>query len=139
MGRISELAKRFPKFVGVNAIGTIIDTAVLWLFSHFVFDGYVGEYVISPVISFECAVMSNYLFSYFGVWRERRSAGSFVLKYIMYNISSSLVFTMKLGVILLLERLFGWNVVICNLAALCLSGLINFSLSEWVIFKKKQV
>jgi putative flippase GtrA len=139
MGRISELVKRFPKFVGVNAIGTIIDTAVLWLFSHFVFDGYVGEYVISPVISFECAVMSNYLFSYFGVWRERRSAGSFVLKYIMYNISSSLVFTMKLGVILLLERLFGWNVVICNLAALCLSGLINFSLSEWVIFRKKQV
>ena len=131
--------KRFPKFVGVNAIGTIIDTAVLWLFSHFVFDGYVGEYVISPVISFECAVMSNYLFSYFGVWRERRSAGSFVLKYIMYNISSSLVFTMKLGVILLLERLFGWNVVICNIAALCLSGLINFSLSEWVIFRKKQV
>lgn len=139
MGRISELVKRFPKFVGVNAIGTIIDTAVLWLFSHFVFDGYVGEYVISPVISFECAVMNNYLFSYFGVWRERRSAGSFVLKYIMYNISSSLVFTMKLGVILLLERLFGWNVVICNLAALCLSGLINFSLSEWVIFRKKQV
>ena len=139
MGRISELVKRFPKFVGVNAIGTIIDTAVLWLFSHFVFDGYVGEYVISPVISFECAVVSNYLFSYFGVWRERRSAGSFVLKYIMYNISSSLVFTMKLGVILLLERLFGWNVVICNLAALCLSGLINFSLSEWVIFRKKQV
>lgn len=139
MGRISELAKRFPKFVGINAIGTIIDTAVLWLFSHFVFDGYVGEYVISPVISFECAVMSNYLFSYFGVWRERRSAGSFVLKYIMYNISSSLVFTMKLGVILLLERLFGWNVVICNLTALCLSGLINFSLSEWVIFRKKQV
>ena len=139
MGRISELVKRFPKFVGVNAIGTIIDTAVLWLFSHFVFDGYVGEYVISPVISFECAVLSNYLFSYFGVWRERRSAGSFVLKYIMYNISSSLVFTMKLGVILLLERLFGWNVVICNIAALCLSGLINFSLSEWVIFRKKQV
>ncbi len=139
MGRISELVKRFPKFVGVNAIGTIIDTAVLWLFSHFVFDGYVGEYVISPVISFECAVMSNYLFSYFGVWRERRSAGSFVLKYIMYNISSSLVFMMKLGIILLLERMFGWNVVICNLAALCLSGLINFSLSEWVIFRKKQV
>lgn len=139
MGRISELVKRFPKFVGVNAIGTIIDTAVLWLFSHFVFDGYVGEYVISPIISFECAVLSNYLFSYFGVWRERRSAGSFVLKYIMYNISSSLVFAMKLGVILLLESLFGWNVVICNLAALCLSGLINFSLSEWVIFRKKQV
>ena len=139
MGRMSELAKRFPKFVGVNAIGTAVDTAVLWVFSHFVFDGYIGEYVISPIISFECAVLSNYLFSYFGVWRERRSAGTFFWKYIMYNISSSLVFTMKLGVILLLERIFGWNVVICNLAALCLSGLINFSLSEWIIFRKKRI
>ena len=136
---MSELAKRFPKFVGVNAIGTAVDTAVLWVFSHFVFDGYIGEYVISPIISFECAVLSNYLFSYFGVWRERRSAGTFFWKYIMYNISSSLVFTMKLGVILLLERIFGWNVVICNLAALCLSGLINFSLSEWIIFRKKRI
>lgn len=139
MGRFSELARRFPKFVGVNAIGTAVDTAVLWLFSHYIFDGYVGEYVLSPIISFECAVLSNYLFSYFGVWRERRSASSFFLKYIMYNISSSLVFTMKLGLILLLEQMFGWNVVICNLAALCLSGLINFSLSEWVIFRKKRV
>ena len=139
MGRFSELARRFPKFVGINAIGTAVDTAVLWLFSHYIFDGYVGEYVLSPIISFECAVLSNYLFSYFGVWRERRSAGSFFLKYIMYNISSSLVFMMKLGITLLLERMFGWNVVICNLAALCLSGLINFSLSEWVIFRKKRV
>ena len=131
------MIRRFPKFVGVNAIGTVVDTAILWLFSHFVFDSYFGEYIISPVISFECAVTSNYLFSYFGIWKERHSRGSIVQKYIMYNISSSLVFLMKLGVILLLERLFGWNVVICNLVALCLSGLINFSLSEWVIFRKK--
>lgn len=132
------MIRRFPKFVGVNAIGTVVDTAILWLFSHFVFDSYFGEYIISPVISFECAVTSNYLFSYFGIWRERRSKGGIVRKYIMYNISSSLVFLMKLGVILLLERFFGWNVVICNLAALGLSGLINFSLSEWVIFRKKR-
>lgn len=139
MGRISELARRFPKFIGISAIGTIVDTIVLWLFSHFVFDGYVGEYVISPIISFECAVLSNFLFSYFGVWRERRRPGTLLKRYLVYNISSSLVFTMKLGLILLLERMFGWNVVICNLAALCLSGLINFSLSEWVIFRKKRI
>lgn len=32
--------------------------------------------------------------------------------------------------IILLERLFGWDVVICNLAALCMWGLINASVNK---------
>jgi hypothetical protein len=28
--------------------------------------------------------------------------------------------------------------VVCNLAALCISGLINFSMGEWVIFRQKR-
>jgi len=38
--------------------------------------------------------------------------------------------------LLLFERIFGWNVVVCNLAALCLSGMLNFLMGECVIFKK---
>ena len=55
MGRTSVLIKRLPKFIGVNIIGTAVDTAVLWIFSHYIFKGYVGEYIISPIISFEWA------------------------------------------------------------------------------------
>lgn len=139
MERTGILTKRLPKFIGVNALGTVVDTAVLWIFSHYILKGYIGEYIISPVISFECAVMSNYIFSYFGIWKERRAAGTFFRTYIVYNLSSSLVFLMKIGIILLLERLLGWNVVLCNLAALCLSGIINFFLNELVIFRKKQI
>lgn len=139
MERTGILTKRLPKFIGVNVLGTAVDTIVLWVFSHYILKGYVGEYIISPVISFECAVLSNYIFSYFGIWKERRTTGTFFKTYIIYNISSSLVFLMKLGIILLLERLLGWNVVLCNLAALCLSGIINFFLNELVIFRKKQI
>ena len=139
MERTDILIKRLPKFIEVNAFGTVVDTAVLWVFSHYILKGYIGEYIISPIISFECAVLSNYIFFYFGVWRERRTAGTFFRKYILYNISSTLVFLMKLGVILLLERLLRWNVVLCNLAALCLSGMINFFLNELVIFRKKRI
>ena len=57
MGRAIEIIKKFPKFVLSGGLGTVVDTAVLWLLSH-------------------C--------------------------------------------ILLLERLFGWDVIICNLAALCM-------------------
>lgn len=44
---------------------------------------------------------------------------------------------MKMGFLLLFEVIFGWDVVYCNLAALCISGIINFSMGEWVIFRKK--
>lgn len=140
MGRTAVLIKRLPKFIGVNIIGTAVDTAVLWIFSHYILHGYVGEYIISPLISFECAVLSNYLFSYFGIWKDRsdkHDSKIFAKKYVIYNLSSSAVFILKMGILLGIELVSGWNVVICNLAALCISGLVNFSLSEWVIFKNK--
>lgn len=142
MERTATLIKRLPKFIGVNILGTTVDTAVLWIFSHYIFKGYIGEYIISPIISFECAVLSNYILSYFGVWKDRaqeHNPKAFAHKYILYNLSSSVVFIFKLGVLLLLELAFRWDVVICNLVALCLSGLINFALGEWVIFRERRI
>ena len=141
MERAAILIKRLPKFIGVNIIGTVVDTAVLWVFSHYILKGYIGEYIISPIISFEFAVLSNYLFSYFGVWKDREqhhSVKAFTQKYIMYNLSSSAVFIIKMGLLLIVEFISGWNVILCNLAALCISGLANFALSEWVIFKDRK-
>ena len=141
MERAAILIKRLPKFIGVNIIGTVVDTAVLWVFSHYILKGYIGEYIISPIISFEFAVMSNFLFSYFGVWKDRsqrHSSKAFAQKYVMYNLSSSAVFIIKMGLLLVVEFISGWNVILCNLAALCISGVVNFVLSEWVIFKDRK-
>lgn len=141
MERAAILIRRLPKFIGVNILGTVVDTTVLWVFSHYVLKGYIGEYVAAPIISFECAVLSNYIFSYFGVWKDRaqhHNAKAFAQKYIMYNLSSSAVFIFKLGLLLLLEMAFGWDVVICNLVALCVSGLANFALGEWLVFREKR-
>ena len=33
---------------------------------------------------------------------------------------------------------FKWDPVICNLVALCFSGILNFSMNEFVIFRKKE-
>ena len=141
MGRAIEIIKKFPKFALSGGLGTVVDTAVLWLLSHFVFRKYAGDYLIAPVISFECAVFTNYCTAFFFVWRDRvsqRTFRRFFGKYIYYNLSASGVFLIKMCFLLLLERLFGWGVVICNLAALCISGLINFSMNEWVIFKRSK-
>lgn len=132
--------RRISRFILSNSLGTLVDTGVLWLLSHFVFRGYAGQYLISPFISFECAVLSNYLCSWHFIWRDRVRQyikPRFWHRYIYYNLSATGTFLVKMGFLLLLERIFGWHVVVCNLAALCISGMMNFVMGECVIFKKQ--
>ena len=142
---MTKFLVRYAKFAGTNAFGSVVDTLVLWLLSDLVFSkGYWGEYIISPLISFQCAVAVNYTISYFYVWKDRTrkrpdaSTRRFFKLYGAYNLSSSAVFLFRLGVILLIERFSGWDVVICNLVAMCCSGIINFAINNLVIFKKKK-
>ena len=135
---------RYLKFMGTSVVGTIVDTLVLWILSDFIFTkGYWGEYVISPVISFQCALTANFLISYFYVWKDRTvvsgaSTKRFFKLFFAYNLSGSAVFLLRLGALLIIEKFTGWDVVICNLLAMCVSGVLNFAINNMVIFKKKK-
>ena len=62
---MTDLLKRYLKFAGTSLAGTLADTFVLWLLSDQVFNrGYWGEYIVSPIISFQCAVAVNFIISY---------------------------------------------------------------------------
>ena len=141
-----NLLIRYAKFAGTSAVGSVVDTLVLWLLSDLVFTkGYWGEYIISPFISFQCAVAVNFTISYFYVWKDRTrkrpdaSVRRFFKLFGAYDISASVVFLFRLGVLLLIERFTGWDVVICNLIAMCFSGIINFTINNLLIFKKKKI
>lgn len=133
---------RYVKFLGTSIIGTLTDMLVLWLLSDFAFTrGYFGEYILSPVVSFQCAVFVNYTIFYFYVWKDRiapkRSLQLFFRKYLTYNISCSGVFLLRFSVMLIIERFTGWDVVVCSLLAMCISGIINFLLTDNVVFRKR--
>ena len=138
-----RLLVRYVKFIGTGAVGTVVDMLVLWLLSDFVFDeGYWGEYVISPVISFQCSITVNYLISYFYVWKDRTRnvpgsvKGRFFKLFLAYDLSGTAVFLLRLGVLLLIGKFTGWDVVLCNLLAMCLSGIVNFFISNQFIFRR---
>lgn len=139
-----KLLIRYVKYAGTSVFGTLVDTLVLWFLSDHVFtEGFWSEYLICPVISFQCAVAVNYVISYFFVWKDRTrdrpdaSVGRFFRLYLKYNLTNSTVFLLRLGLLLLVERLTGWDVVICNLTAMLFSGILNFILDNLLIFRKR--
>jgi len=129
---------RFLKYSGTSLAGTLVDTLVQRILSDLVFtNGYWGEYVVSPAISFQCAVITNFLISYFYVWKDRKKTRNPFLTFLYYDLSCTAVFLLRLGFLLLVERIFGWDVVICNLVAMCVTGIINFVMNNQVIFRKR--
>lgn len=136
-----KLVKRFAEFSASSLLGTIVDTVVLWVFSKWVFSTYFGQYIVSPAISFECAAVTNFVVAYFLIWKDRvsrRTARSFFRHLGGYNLSCIGAFLVKMAFLLLIQRMFRWNVVWCNLLALCVSGGLNFFMNERVVFRKKK-
>ena len=139
MGFVDTL-KRLAKHTLFSLLGTATDTLVLWFLSSLVFKSYVGEYIISPIISFECATLVNFLSSSKLVWQDRMkglSLGSYFKHFLGFNASYAGVFLLKMALLLGLERLSGWDVVWCNLIAVTICGFINFFMNEKVIFRPK--
>ena len=141
--RIKQQLIRYLRFALSTLAGTAVDMLVLWLCSDYLFKGhYWGEYLLSPFLSFECAVLTNFVIAYFSVWKDRisaRTVRSFLRHYAGYNLSCTGTFLIKMGVLLLIERFSGgWDVLICNLLALCVSGIVNFVLNEYVVFRNKK-
>ena len=137
MGFVDTL-KRLGKHTAVSLLGTATDTLVLWFLSSVVFKSYVGEYIVSPIISFECATLVNFLSSSKLVWRDRmqgENLKSYLKHFLKFNASYAGVFFLKMVLLLGLERLTRWDVVWCNLIAVTICGFINFFMNEKVIFK----
>ena len=132
---------KYLEFVLTRLFGTGVDTLVLWICSDYLFTSYWGSYVLSPIISFEFAVMSNFLWSYCWIWSSRivnKSWSNFWKRFFLFNLSSVAGFLIKMLFLLLFERIFGWDVVWCNLTALLISGLCNYFLTDVWVFRKPQ-
>ena len=138
---VMRLLKTYLEFLATRLFGTGIDTLVLWICSDFLFSTYWTIYVLSPIISVEFAVLSNFLWSYCWIWKSRigqRSTRDFCYRFVIFNLSSGVGFLVKMLFLLLFEKIFGWDVIYCNFAALIISGLFNYFLADAVVFRKKR-
>lgn len=131
----------YLQFVLSRLFGTGVDTLILWICSDFIFHGYWGQYVVSPIISFEFAVMSNFLWSYCWIWRSRldgRCMRDFWRRFVVFNLSSVVGFLVKMLFLLIFQKIFGWDVIYCNFAALLISGLFNYFCADLLVFRPRR-
>lgn len=136
-----QILKQALKYFVTTLLGTATDTLVIWLLSTFWLDGnHFQKYILSPFISFECATLVNYFTAYFYVWKDRiatRSKGSFFGHFWKYNLSCISAFMLKMLILNAIALAFKWPAFVCNLIALSFSGILNFSINEFLIFAKK--
>ena len=134
------LLTRFVKFAGSSLVGGTVDMVLVWLLSGYVFGRYWGDVVIAPVISFECSILVGFTFCWFFVWRDRvvlNDRNAFLRQLLAYNASNIGVFGIRMALVVLIEGLIGGNLVLINLVSRMLAGLLNFIISDKLIFKQR--
>lgn len=147
--RVAEVLRKLAMFSLSSGAGTVVDLGLHWYLSaRFFQESYLWTFWVSPFISFELSVLTNFLIAYYFVWRERiskRNTRSFWRHFAAYNATATGVFLIKLaamqGFHLMLLTLdwfqdASYEPVLCNLLSLIISGGFNFVMNEFVIFRK---
>lgn len=135
-----SIFKRFIKFTIRGLVGTAVDTAVLWVLTTYAFKTYLTKYLLAPSISFEVGILVGYVIIYFWIWNHRvlNNFKDFIRRIPKYNLAVLFSFGVKLILLNVIQQIFHFEVVICNLIALFFSGFINFFTNEKIVFKEKK-
>ncbi len=130
--------KRFLKFTLRGIVGATVDTVVLFVLTRFFFHSYFTTYILGPTISFEAGILVAYVICYFWIWNHRvhHNKKDFLGRIPPYNVAALISFSVKMALLITIERIFHFDVVVCNLIALLFSGTVNFFMSEKLIFKE---
>ena len=129
---------KITKFTLRGLAGAAVDTFVLWVLTTFLFRSYFTTYILAPSISYEVGILVAYIICYFWIWNHRvhHNRNDFLRRVPAYNAAALVSLGVKMVMLIAIERIFHFDVVICNLLALLVSGFINFLAGEKVIFKK---
>jgi putative flippase GtrA len=129
----------FVKFIIRGIAGAIVDTFVLWILTTLFFHSYFTKYILSPIISYELGIAVTYIICYFWIWNHRvhNDKSDFLKLFLGYNFALLISLIVKIGLLTVINEIFHFHIVICNVLALCFSGIVSFFASEKFIFKKR--
>ena len=133
------MTQNFIKFSIRGIVGAVVDTSMLWILTTFFFHSYFTKYILSPAISYELGIAVTYIVCYFWIWNHRvhNEKSDFLKLFLHYNFVLLIFLIVKIVLLTVINHFFHFHVVICNILALCFSGIFSFFASEKFIFKKE--
>lgn len=126
---------RWIKFNAVGGVGIIVQLATLAVFRSLLkFD-----YLVATALAVETAVIHNFLWHERFTWRDRPAARPLesLVRFIKFNATNGAV--SLAGNLMIMRSLVGqlhMNYVVANLIAVTICSLVNFLLSDWVVFQE---
>ncbi len=126
---------RWLKFNFVGGIGIVVQLAALALFRSI----FHLNYLLATALAVETAVIHNFLWHERFTWRDRPSAYRLqsLARFAKFNASNGGVSI--IGNLLIMRALVGrfhMNYMIANLIAVTVCSLVNFLLSDWLVFER---
>ncbi len=125
---------RWLKFNFVGGIGIVVQLAALALLRSVLH----LNYLLATALAVETAVIHNFLWHERFTWKDRPSAHRLqsLARFAKFNATNGAISI--LGNLLIMRALVGqfkMNYMIANLIAVTICSLINFLLSDWVVFE----
>ncbi len=132
-----EAFVRWLKFNFVGGIGVAVQLAALSLFRS----GLHLDYLLATALAVETAVIHNFLWHQRFTWRDRPAshASQSLMRFLKFNATNGAVSIV--GNLLIMRTLVGelaTNYVVANLVAIAVCSLLNFVLSDRLVFSEAQ-
>jgi putative flippase GtrA len=124
---------RWVKFNFVGGVGIAVQVGALALFRSVLH----LDYLLATALAVEAAVIHNFLWHERFTWRDRPAARPLqsLARFATFNATNGAVSVA--GNLLIMRALVGeWrvNYLIANLIAVTVCSLVNFLLSDWLVF-----
>ena len=133
--RARQRLVRWLKFNFVGGIGIVVQLAALALFRSALH----LNYLLATALAVETAVIHNFLWHERFTWKDRPSSHRLqsLTRFAKFNATNGAVsIAGNLLIIRALVGQFHMNYLLANLIAVTLCSLINFLLSDWVVFER---
>jgi putative flippase GtrA len=129
-----RLFPRWIKFNAVGALGFLVQLSALWLFIQ----GFKIGSLTATALAVELAILHNFVWHNFVTWKDRPSGKwhEWLVRLLTFNATNGAV-SLTSNVVLAYLIVEGQPVSLlaANLLAICACSLINFALSDRIVFR----
>ena len=121
------------KFNAVGVIGVGVQLVVLSLLKS----GLGLNYLVATLLAVEATIVHNFIWHEQWTWIDRtKSAAGILTRFVRFNLANGLIsLAGNLGLMWILVSRFHLNYILANLLAIGLCSIVNFIVSDRLVFK----